>query len=63
MAKYFENSQLALNLAERGLGALDAKTLGQEILEKFWCTQYLQKTNDFFLIFVLFGSKIGQLKI
>ena len=35
VAKHFENSQLALNLAERGLGALDARTLGQENSEKF----------------------------
>jgi hypothetical protein len=48
VAKYFENSQLALTLAERGLGALDARTLGQENSEKFLLYSIPQKKTDFF---------------
>ena len=51
VAKHFENSQLALNLAERGLGALDARTLGQIISERNFAVlnTYLppKKPNDF----------------
>ena len=60
MAKYFENSQLALDLAERGLGALDAKTLGQKISEM---SSIPPKKQRFFLIFFPIGQKISQSNI
>ena len=57
MAKYFENSQLALNLAEFTLGALDAKTLGQEILREILVHSIPPKQQSFFSEFCPKGLK------
>ena len=59
VAQYFENSQLALDLAGRGLGALDAKTLGQKISEM---SSIPPKKQRFFSVFFSYWSKNKSIK-